>query len=121
MYRKPHNMSETCIADTAVVEICLTLRGWRHIQNLCGFSTPTAMGQLFIMTLYNTTFYPQRTTQQYAQEDVARHLTPLHASSSNGCNGGLLVYCLSNSVIFVKNNSCLKIERNSFAAVAGKT
>jgi hypothetical protein len=40
----------------AVVEICrlvcLTLRGWRHIQNLCGFSTPTAMGQSFIMTLY---------------------------------------------------------------------
>jgi hypothetical protein len=21
--------------------VCLTLRGWRHIQNLCGFSTPT--------------------------------------------------------------------------------
>jgi hypothetical protein len=27
-------------------------RGWRHIQNLCGFLTPTAMGQSFIMTLY---------------------------------------------------------------------
>jgi hypothetical protein len=26
--------------------------GWRHIQNLCRFSTPTAMGQSFIMTLY---------------------------------------------------------------------
>jgi hypothetical protein len=25
-----------------------------HIQNLCGFSTPTANGQLFIMTLYKT-------------------------------------------------------------------
>jgi hypothetical protein len=26
-------------------KVCLTLRGSRHIQNLCGFSTPTAMGQ----------------------------------------------------------------------------
>jgi hypothetical protein len=32
--------------------VCLTLRGCRHIQNLCGFSTPTAMGQAFIMTLF---------------------------------------------------------------------
>jgi hypothetical protein len=44
------------VAILAVVEICLliciTLRGWRHIQNLCGFSKPTAMGQSFIMTLY---------------------------------------------------------------------
>jgi hypothetical protein len=32
--------------------VSLTLRGWRHIQNLCGFSTPTAMGQSFIMTLH---------------------------------------------------------------------
>jgi hypothetical protein len=32
--------------------VCLTLRGWRHIQNLYGFSTPTTMGQSFIMTLY---------------------------------------------------------------------
>jgi hypothetical protein len=30
--------------------VCLTLRDWRHIQNLCGFSTPTAMGQSFMMT-----------------------------------------------------------------------
>jgi hypothetical protein len=29
----------------------LRLRVWRHIQNLCGFSTPTTMGQSFIMTL----------------------------------------------------------------------
>jgi hypothetical protein len=31
--------------------------GLRHIQNLCGFSTPTAMEQSFsfiMMTLYNT-------------------------------------------------------------------
>jgi hypothetical protein len=28
----------------------------RHIQNLCGFSTPTAMGQSFIMTLYYDAF-----------------------------------------------------------------
>jgi hypothetical protein len=80
MCRKPHNMSETCIADMAVVEIRLTLRGWRHIQNLCGFSTPITYNPL-----YNTTCYPQHTTQQYAQEDVARHLsdlTPLPASSS---------------------------------------
>jgi hypothetical protein len=44
------------MALPAIVEICLlvylTLRSWRHIQNLCGFSTPTAMGQSFIMTLY---------------------------------------------------------------------
>jgi hypothetical protein len=44
------------VAILAVVEICLlvclTLRGWRQIQNLCGLSTPTAMGQSFIMTLY---------------------------------------------------------------------
>jgi hypothetical protein len=26
----------------------------RHIQNLCGFSTPTAIGQSFIMTLCNS-------------------------------------------------------------------
>jgi hypothetical protein len=37
-------MSETSIADR--------WRYWRHIQNLCGFSTPTAMGQSFIITLY---------------------------------------------------------------------
>jgi hypothetical protein len=30
---------------------CPTLRGWRHTQNLCGFLTPTAMEQSFIMTL----------------------------------------------------------------------
>jgi hypothetical protein len=28
--------------------VCLTLRGWRPIQNLCGFSRLTAMGQSFI-------------------------------------------------------------------------
>jgi hypothetical protein len=49
-------MSESSIvALPAVVEIsllvCLTLRSWRLIQNLCGFSTRTAMGQSFIMTL----------------------------------------------------------------------
>jgi hypothetical protein len=32
----------------AVAEICLLI--WRHIQNLCGFSTPTAMGQSFIIS-----------------------------------------------------------------------
>jgi hypothetical protein len=37
-------MSETSIADR--------WRYWRQIQNLCGFSTPTAMGQSFIITLY---------------------------------------------------------------------
>jgi hypothetical protein len=35
--------------------VCLTLRGWRHIQNVCGFSRPTAMGQSFIITLYYLT------------------------------------------------------------------
>jgi hypothetical protein len=44
------------VALAAIVEIyllvCLTLRGWRHIQNLCGFSTLTVMGQSFITTLY---------------------------------------------------------------------
>jgi hypothetical protein len=45
------------VALLAVVEVCLvvclTLRDWRHIKNLCGFSTTTAMGQSFIITLYN--------------------------------------------------------------------
>jgi hypothetical protein len=44
------------VALLAVVEIKFTslanVASLRHIQNLCGFSTPTAMGQLFIMTLY---------------------------------------------------------------------
>jgi hypothetical protein len=30
--------------------VCLTLRGLGHIQNLCGFLTPTTMVQSFIMT-----------------------------------------------------------------------
>jgi hypothetical protein len=45
-------MTETSIADSSGnLLVCLTLRGWRHIQNLCGFSTPTAMGQSFIIVL----------------------------------------------------------------------
>jgi hypothetical protein len=56
MCRKPYKMSETSIAFLAVVEIKFTslanVARLRHIQNLCGFSTPTAMGQSFIMTLY---------------------------------------------------------------------
>jgi hypothetical protein len=39
--------------DSGIVEICLlvclTLQSMLHIQNLCRFSTPTAMGQSFIM------------------------------------------------------------------------
>jgi hypothetical protein len=49
------------VALLAVVEICLlvclTLRSRRHIQNLCGFPTPTAMGQSFIITLYKQEFF----------------------------------------------------------------
>jgi Na+/alanine symporter len=62
MCRKLHNMSETSIADRwryggsgnllICLLFCLTLRGWRHILNLCGFLTPTTMVQYFIMTLY---------------------------------------------------------------------
>jgi hypothetical protein len=44
------------VALLAVVEIKFTslvnVARLRHIQNLCGFSTPTAMGESFIMTLY---------------------------------------------------------------------
>jgi hypothetical protein len=42
---------ETC------VQVCLTLRRWRHSQILCGFSTPTAMGPvliIFLVHIFNT-------------------------------------------------------------------
>ncbi|KAH0819857.1 hypothetical protein GEV33_002934 [Tenebrio molitor] len=47
---------ELVVALLAAVEIKFTslanVARLRHIQNLCGFSTPTAIGQSFIMTLY---------------------------------------------------------------------
>jgi hypothetical protein len=69
------------VALLAVVEIgllvCLTLRGWRHIQNLCGFSTPTTVVQYFIMTLYNNKahdcfFIPIQTNNVIQEENCAR-------------------------------------------------
>jgi hypothetical protein len=50
MCRKPYNIAEIYLEIYLL--FCLTLRGWRHIQNLCGFSTPAAVGQSFVMTLY---------------------------------------------------------------------
>jgi hypothetical protein len=46
----PHRYGKEFINPTVV---CLTLRGWRHILNLRGFSTSTAVGKSFIMTLYH--------------------------------------------------------------------
>jgi hypothetical protein len=42
--RQPTTVLPTLVAEL----VSLALRGWWHLQNLCGFSTPSAMGQSFI-------------------------------------------------------------------------
>jgi hypothetical protein len=57
--------------------VSLTLRGWRHIQNLCGFSTPTAMGQSFIMTLHKLpSSSHEKTSVKILNSSLLNHLIP---------------------------------------------
>jgi hypothetical protein len=84
MCRKLHNMSETKVAllPASAVEICLlvclTLRGWRHIQNLYAFSTPTTVVQYFIMTLHIKSIFNYSLNQKVERTCVCfRHLTPV--------------------------------------------
>jgi hypothetical protein len=69
------------MALLAVVEIKFTslanVARLRHIQNLCGFSTPTAMGQSFIMTLYILTLeeYLHETETPLSLQYTKKNLT----------------------------------------------